>query len=338
MMIAVKPPRLSKGDTIGIISPASPTAARVPRRFERGVHAIEEMGYSVKIGRNARKLRGHKAGTIQERVDDLHEMFQDEEVKAIITSIGGYNSNELLPVIDYRLVKENPKILCGYSDITSLLCGIHSQTGLVIFYGPQVLPQFGDFGGLIQYTRTYFGKLLTQSQPPGRIEPSTEYTYERLEWDREDNRPRKMMPATGWKILKDGKAHGKLVGGHIGTMASLAGTKYLPSFKDTILFWEDTESSTPETDRVLCQLKTIGVFEQIRGMIVGRTNPNEYVVYSKELGLHEIILESTRKYDFPIIAEMDFGHTDPMFTIPYGIEALIDTGELEFSIMESAVR
>ena len=260
------------------------------------------------------------------------------KVKAIITSLGGYNSNELLPVIDYELIKKNPKVLCGYSDITSLLCGIHSQTGLVTFYGPHILSQFADFGGPLPYTRDYFNRILTQAQRLGKIEPSTEFTYERLEWDRDDNRERKRIPTPGWKVLKEGNARGRLVGGHIGTMASLIGTKYLPSFKDAILFWEDTESSTPETDRLLCQLKMVGVFDQIRGMIVGRTNPNEYEVYSKELGLQEIIQESTREYDFPIIAEMDFGHTDPMFTIPYGVEAVINTEEVEFSIMESAVR
>ena len=285
------------------------------------------MGYSVKAGKNAKKTRGHKAGTAQERVDDLHEMLEDEKVKAIITSLGGYNSNELLPIIDYELIRNNPKILCGYSDITFLHCGIYSQTGLVTFYGPHLLVQFADFGGPIPYTRNYFEKLLCQAQPLGRVEPSKEYTCERLEWESDDVRPRKLMPAPGWKVLKEGNARGRLVGGHIGTIAGLMGTKYLPSFKDTILFWEDTESSTPETDRLLCQLKMVGVFDQIRGMIVGR-----------ELGLHEIIFEATKEYDFPIIAEMDFGHTDPMFTIPYGIEASINTGKMDFSILESSVR
>ena len=173
-MVPVKPARLSKGDTIGVISPASPAAGRVPRRFERGLRSIEEMGYSVKVGKNARRVRGHKAGFVQERVDDLHEMFRDEKVKAIITSLGGYNSNELLPVIDYELIKKKPKILCGYSDITFLHCGIHSQTGLVTFYGPHILSQFADFGGPIPYTQDYFNRILTQAQPLGKIEPSTE--------------------------------------------------------------------------------------------------------------------------------------------------------------------
>jgi len=295
------------------------------------------MGYSIKVGKNAKKVRGHKAGTISERIEDLHEMFEDKRVRAIITSIGGYNSNELLPLIDYGLIRKNPKILCGYSDITALHCGIHSQTGLVVFYGPQILSQFGDFGGLIPYTRDGFTRLLKQPNAPGRIEPSDEYTYERLEWDKDDNRKRGMKKAEGWKMLREGEAEGKLVGGHLGTFCSLIGTKYFPSFDDTIMFWEDTESSTAETDRLLAQLRMAGIFDQIQGMIIGRVNPNEYVVNSKELELHQVILESTRDYDFPIIAEMDFGHTDPMFTIPYGIPAKINSQELEFSILESAV-
>jgi muramoyltetrapeptide carboxypeptidase len=295
------------------------------------------MGYSVKIGKNAKKVRGHKAGTIRERIDDLHEMFEDKKVRAIITSIGGYNSNELLPELDYELIRKNPKILCGYSDITSLHCGIHSQTGLVVFYGPQLLPQFGDFGGLIPYTRKWFDSLVQQPRAIGRVDPSDVYTYERLEWDRDDNRKRQVKKADGWKMLKKGRGQGKLVGGHIGTFCSLFGTKYLPSFKDAILFWEDTESSTAETDRLLAQLRMAGIFDQINGMIVGRVNPNEYTVNSNDLGFHDIILDATRDYEFPIVAEMDFGHTDPMFTIPYGVVGKIDTVQLEFSILEPAV-
>ena len=127
------------------------------------------------------------------------------------------------------------------------------------------------------------------------------------------------------------------MGGHLGTMAGLIGTKYLPSFKNTILFWEDTETSTPETDRLLYQLKMVGIFDQIRGMILGRTNPNEYVVHSKDLDLHKVTIEATEEYDFPIIADMDFGHTDPMFTIPNGVETRINTAEMEFSLIGSAV-
>lgn len=295
------------------------------------------MGYSAKVGKNALKSRGHKAGTIQERIDDLHEMFEDEKVREVITAIGGYNSNELLSEIDYGLVRRNPKILCGYSDITSLHCGIHSQTGLVVFYGPQLLSQFGDFEGLIPYTRRWFDRIVQEPHALGRIEPSGQFTYERLEWDRDDNRSRQMRNTEGWKILKRGSAEGNLVGGHIGTFCSLFGTKYLPSFKDAILFWEDTESSTAETDRLLTQLRMSGIFDQIEGMIVGRVNPNEYKFNSKELGLHEIILDATVDYDFPIIAEMDFGHTDPMFTIPYGVRGRIGTERLEFSILEPAV-
>ena len=323
---------------IGIISPAYPHAGKISTRLEIGIQALQKLGYKVKVGKNARKVHGHKAGTPEERVEDLHQMFEDNEVKAIITTIGGYNSNEMLDLMDYRLIERNPKIFCGYSDITSLHCAIHNLTGLVTFYGPQVMSQFADFGGPIRYTLEWFEKIVSSPKPLSRIEPSKEFTFERLEWRKEDTRPKKLIPAPGWKVLKEGIAAGRLVGGHIGTLQDLAGTKYFPKFKGKIFFWEDTESNTAMTDRYLCHLRMIGIFDQIKGMIVGRVNPNEYKVKEKDYGLHQVILDATKNHDFPIIAEMDFGHTDPMFTIPYGIKARLDTENLEFSFLESAVR
>ena len=337
-MKLVKPHKLEKGDSIGIISPASPHAANISSRFERGLQFIEKIGYKVKVGKNARKVHGHKAGTPEERVEDLRKMFEDREVKAIITAIGGYNSNELIDLIDYKLLEQNPKIFCGYSDVTFLHSAIHSRTGLVTFYGPQVMSQFADFGGAIKYTQKYFERLVSDPTPLGRIEPSKNFTFERLEWGREDTRPRKLVPAPGWKVLKEGKAYARLVGGHIGTLLDLAGTKYFPEFKGKIFFWEDTESNTAMTDRYLCHLRMMEIFDKIEGMIVGRTNPYEYHIKDKSYGLHQVILDATEDYDFPIIAEMDFGHTDPMFTIPYGIKAGIDTEKLEFLLLESAVK
>jgi muramoyltetrapeptide carboxypeptidase len=274
----IKPKRLQKGDTIGIISPSYPSAGQIPSRLERGIRAIQRLGYSVKIGKHVWIIYGHKAGTASERVEDIHEMFEDTNVKAIIASIGGYNSNELLDLIDYNLIKRNPKIFCGYSDITALHCGIHTLSGLVTFYGPNVMSQFAEFGGPLRYTIDSFQKAVSsKTAAVRRIIPSREYTYEWLEWGKHDKRrPRKLIRSPQWNVLKSGYAEGELIGGHLRTVADLAGTRYFPDFTKKIFFWEETESNTALTDSILMYLKMLGVFDRIRGMIIGRINPNEY--------------------------------------------------------------
>ena len=336
-MRMIKPRRLEKGDTIGVVSPASPIAGKIPSRFQRGIENIRKLGFKIKIGGNATRIYGHVAGRPDERAEDLHAMFEDPKVKAIICAVGGYNSNELLELLDYNLIKRNPKIFMGYSDITSLHAGIHSQTGLVTFYGPAVMPQFGEFPRPLRYSVENMEKILCNAKPAGKLMPSNECTYEKLPWGKEDNRPRKMIPSTGWGCLKSGEAEGSLVGGHLGTLEALSGTKYFPSFKNSIFFWEETESSTPETHRSLVHLKMLGVFDQTNGMIVGRTNPTEYEVREKDYDLDKIISDVTKGYDFPIITEMDFGHTDPILTLPYGIKARMNANLTEFSLLESAV-
>ena len=169
------------------------------------------------------------------------------------------------------------------------------------------------------------------------MEPSDEFTYERLEWGKEDVRPRRLIRAPGWRSLKPGSATGRLVGGHLWTITYLAGTKYFPDFEDKILFWEDKESSTALTNQALWHFKMLGVFDKITGMLVGRVNPNDYRISSNDFDLYSTILDATREYDFPIIADMDFGHTEPIITLPYGIKASMDVAKLGFSMLESAV-
>jgi len=337
-MPSLLPQKLQKGDTIGIISPAAPLAGILPKRFDRGVKELEKLGYKVKVGKSAKTITGHKAGTPAQRVEDLREMFEDSEVKAIISAIGGYNSNDMLDLIDFGVIKKNPKIFCGYSDITSLLCAINSVTRLVTFYGPMLMPQFADYSGPISYTRDWFFRLLGSAEPIGKITPSSTFTHEYLSWEKDDVRPKKLFPSSGWKALRPGIGEGELVGGHLGTVLHLAGSKYFPDFRGKIFFWEDTESETAITNSILEHFKTLGVFDQIKGMIIGRTNPEEYKTSAEGHNINSVVLEATEGYDFPILSDMDFGHTDPMFTIPTGIRARMNADKGEFSILDAAVR
>jgi len=335
--VTILPGRLKKGDTIGVISPASPFPAWFPRRFARAIHNLESKGYRVKLGTHVRDRLGHKAGDREVRLTDLHSMYEDDSVKLVMTSLGGYNSNELLEDLDYDLVRRNPKGLVGYSDITALHLAIHSKTGLTSFYGPHLMSQFGEYPDAQPYTFKNFERVLSQVGPPGQIEPSTEWTEERLEYDEQDDRPRSMKRTTGWKALRPGTATGPLMGGEISTLVIQTSTGYMPSLDGAIFFWEIYDgSSLAWVDRFLANLRTKEVYEKIGGMLVGRTSTKGFET-SSGIGLDRVILENTRGYDFPVMVNMDFGHTDPMMTLPIGIRSTMHAEDSYLSIDEPAV-
>jgi muramoyltetrapeptide carboxypeptidase len=338
-MNLIRPRRLLPGDTIGVVAPSSPVAAVCPRRLERGVAHLESLGYRVKLGDNVRKKKGHAAGTIEERLHDLHAMFADPDVKMIITTIGGSCSHHLLEDLDFDLIRQNPKIFMGYSDITALHLAIHERTGLVTFLGPAVLPQFGEFGGLLPYTRDYWERAILRPDPVGAILPSEGWIEEHLRWETEDDRPRELVPNPGLKVLKEGFAEGPLLAANMGTMLLLAGTPYFPETEGKILCLEDDPSESPASiDRYLTQFRQMGVFGKIKGLVVGRFHTA--VGFTADNSLDDLILQATRGYDFPILTEVDFGHTDPMLTLPNGVRARLDTTEAHpphFAILEAAV-
>jgi muramoyltetrapeptide carboxypeptidase len=335
----IRPKRLQRGDTIGIVSPSSGIAALCPRRLQRGIEELKRLGFQVIVGKNAKKRNEYMAGTMEERIEDLHEMFANSEVKAIITTIGGTCSHQLLEDLDYHLIKNNPKIFMGYSDITALHLAIFKQTGLVTFLGLAVLPQFGEYGGLLDYTKEYFEDVLIKGKAV-EFRHSKEWISERLLWDQEDNRKRKTIPNEGAKVLKPGQAEGKIIAGNMGVMLLLAGTPYFPDVNDAILCLEDDEEETPASiDRFLTQMRHIGVFEKIKALVVGRFHPLVGFGEDNKL-LKEILLRATRGYDFPIVYDADFGHTDPMMILANGINASLEAkenGDVSFRMLEVAV-
>lgn len=335
----IKPTKLQKGDTIGIISTSSPVAAMCPRRFQRGMDELERMGFRVKIGKHALNKCGHLAGTIEERLKDFHDMIRDQEVKGIINTIGGFNSNQLLDSLDYDLIKQNPKVIVGYSDFTAVLHAIYQKCNLVTYMGPALLPQFGEFGGLLPYTKHYFTSVLQDPSDDLVFKPSTHWISERLMWDQDDVRPRTQIKNHGPYVIREGEAAGKILAGNLGTLLLAAGTPYLPNFKDCILFLEDDESEHAATiDRYFTQLRNMGVFEEVNGIVIGRFHPD--VTFHDDYPLSEIVKVATRGYDFPIIAGADFGHTDPMLTLPNGIQVdmKVSNEEIILQLKEKAVQ
>lgn len=334
----MKAPSLRPGDHIGIVSPSWGGAGLFPHRVENGIRQLERLGFQVKLGRHALNSSGIVSDSAEKRVSDLHEMFRDREVRLILAAIGGDHSCHLLPLLDFDLIAENPKILMGFSDITVLNVAIWRETGLVTLNGPSLLTDFAEYPEMLEYTRSAFLQAVCQPRPIGQVMPSPWWTEEVLDWNekRDLERPRAGEPSAGWSWLKDGIAEGVLVGGCLESLQHLRGTRFWPSFEDSILFIETSEAAPPPAwlDGTLMDYENMGVFSRLSGLLVGR--PMRYSSEQRQQ-LRDVVLERTRHFSFPIIMDMDFGHTAPQFVLPLGCRARIDSDKRAFEIVEAAV-
>ena len=333
----LRPPHLQRGATIGIVSPSAPVAARQPRRWQRGLRSLKALGFEVKVGQHALSDTGHTAGRAEDRAADITSLFLDDEVDTILATIGGYNSNQLLEHLDFDAIRTHPKILMGYSDTSALLLAILEMTGLVTFMGPALLPQFAEPAGLHPFTAKALQALLLEPTRQQTLEPSGTWIRERQRWGVNDDRPRGEVPNPGPRVVREGRASGRLVAGNLGTMLVLAGSPYFPNLDGAVLCIEEDELETPASvDRYLTQLRTMGAFEQIAALLVGRFSPD--VGFTDSHHLASLLLEATHGYAFPIATGFDFGHTDPMLTLPIGVRTEIDlTGQPRWTLLEPAV-
>jgi muramoyltetrapeptide carboxypeptidase len=307
-----------------------------PHRTARGVQHLQSLGFEVRIGSHALNQRGFVSDTPQNRVDDIHSMFGDSEVKAMVAAIGGDHSCHLLPLLDYDLIRENPKVFIGFSDITVLNLAIWKKTGLVTFNGPALLPDFAEYPRMFEYTESYMLKAVCETRPIGLIEPSTWWTDEFLDWAEKADlkRPRAQHTSAGWSWLRGGMAEGVLIGGHLGSLEHLRGTGFWPEWQDAIMFFDTSEDPPPVVDGMLMDYENMGVLERLKGLMVGR--PTRYAEEERKQ-LREVVLERTRGYTFPVVADMDFGHTAPQFTLPMGCRARIDAENQRFEVIDAAV-
>ncbi len=339
----IKPKKLEKGDTIAFIAPSGGLGGLVPHRVENARKFLESKGFKVKEFPTSRSIKGNSSATPQERVEDIHNAFKDPEVKAIICTTGGLSSNELLDLINYKLIKENPKIFCGYSDISVLHYAFLKKANLTTFYGPAAMTQFGEFPQPLEYTYNYFIKAVSETKPIGRIIPSEKWTDELLDWRYKEDlkRPRKLYPNKGFLWIKKGKVSGRIVGGCLSSILKLKGTKFNTDYADKILFIETPEGQDftkgeplNYVDSQVMDLRNTGVFSKIKGLIVGRGYG-----YTKEerKDFEKIIKKHTESYNFPVLFNVDIGHSDPMITIPLGVKVTLDSSKNLFSIDEIGV-
>lgn len=324
-MKLINPNPLKRGDTIGIISPSAGLAPFAMHRIDNAVAYLKKSGFDVLIGKHALENNGYVSSSIEARLDDIHSMFSNSKIKAIICTIGGNNSNQLLPFIDYKLIGRNPKIFIGYSDISVLHFALQSQSGLATYYGPCVMTQFGEYPKPLAYTiKAFSQQLLKHDSPVIDIKQSKFWTDDAPNWFEKKDLlgQRKQVKNTGYEWLKKGRATGFAWGGTIPSINYLLGTKYWVNPKNSIFFLDIPEGKDissglglSEVDAYLTNLENAEVFTEIRGFIVGR--PYKYSDEDHK-NLKKIILRITDKYNFPILYNANIGHVDPIITLRYG--------------------
>lgn len=312
------PKRLKSGDEVRIIAPARSLSLISDTNINNAVVCLKQyLGLKVSFSKNVYESDVFISSSIASRVNDIHDAFSDQNVKGILTVIGGYNSNQLLGHLDYELIKNNPKILCGYSDITALANAIYRKTGMTTFSGPH----FSTFGCLegIDYIKEYFKKCLMAD---GAFAVHASPTWSDDEWYL-DQSNRTFLHNDGIVTINQGSASGTIVGGNLCTLNLLHGTEYMPDLSDTILFVEDDFLVFPEIfDRDLQSLIMQPGFSGVKGMVIGRFQRASKM----SIDVLKAICHSKRELkNIPIIANADFGHTMPMFTFPIGGIAKLDT-------------
>ncbi len=328
MINKIIPQKLQKGDEIRVIAPASGVKIISKECRQLASERFAQMGLKVSYGKNAVDENWDEGGStsVENRVADIHEAFLDKNVKAVFTMIGGNNSNQLLDFIDFDIIRNNPKIFCGFSDITALLNAIYAKTGLVTFSGPH----FSSCGMLkgIDYTLQNLQKMLFEMKE-NQIVPSAEWSDDPWFLDQEN---RQFIKNEGWWILQNGKASGTLIGGNLGTFDLLLGTPYRPAFeKDTVLFVEDTgDTNIAVFTRDLQALLQQPDFRNVKAILIGRFQKNSKVTREQL----EFMVKRFAPYvkDLPITANLDFGHSTPLLTIPLGGTAEIENGNIKFSL------
>ena len=304
------PNKLKPGDEIRVVSPSSGLGF-IPEEL-RGIAAgrWEDLGLRVSYGGAGEVLDRFESSPVEERVSELHEAFADAGVAGMLTIIGGYNSNQLLARLDYDLIGENPKVLCGFSDITALATAIHAKTGLVTYSGPH-FSTFSMERGL-RYTLDHFERCLMR-EGPYDVEPADHWSDDLWYLDQVN---RVLVPNPGYEVLNEGEARGTLLGGNLGTLALLFGTPYMPGLEGTILLLEDDEEIQPHHfDRTLQSLIHQPGFEGVRGIVLGRFQRASNM--DRET-LAEIVRSKPELDDIPVVANASFGHTTPAFTFPIG--------------------
>ncbi len=313
----IKPPRLRPGDLVGLVAPGGYASDRI---IEKSVRNIEALGLRVKVGTYLRAVHGNYAGSVQQRLADLHAMVADPEVKMIWPVRGGSGCISLLSGLDYDLIRRNPKILLGYSDITALHLAIHARTGLVGFHGPVASSTLAD------YSREHMLAVLCEPRPSYTIPMAPENAVKV-----------QTEPQFAIRTLTQGVAIGPLIGGNLSLLAALCGTPYAPDFRGGLLFVEEVGEAPYRIDRMLMQLDLSYGLANAAGVMVGVCEDCKPEAGERGLNLDETLDEHLKPLVIPAVTGYSIGHIRHQFTAPVGVQARLDTAAQTVTLLEPAV-
>ena len=313
----VRPGRLRPGDTVGLVNPAG--AVWEPVNVKIVAESLAALGFKTRRGANLLARRGYFAGTDEQRAADLNAMFADPEVRAIHCVRGGWGCARLLPLLDWRTIAKNPKILLGFSDITALLLALHAKTGLVTFHGPVGSSQWNPFN---------VGSMKRVLQEAEAV------TFENLKEIDEDDLA---VVENRVQTLHPGTARGTLLGGNLTVLTSLVGSSYLPDWEGCILFLEDVEEAPYRIDRMLTQLRLAGILQKARAVIWGQCTGCRPGEGYGSLTVTDVLLDHLRPLGVPAWQGAMIGHVDRQFTLPVGLEVEADATTGRIRMLTPAV-
>jgi muramoyltetrapeptide carboxypeptidase len=308
-MRILKPKRLRHGDVIGICAPAGSLAS--PNLLDDGIRYIEQSGFRVELGKNLYRRNGYLAGTDAQRVADLHALFSNKHVRAIFAARGGYGSHRILPLLDFAMIKRNPKMLVGFSDITALQFALLAKIGMTSLSAPLVVEMPATF---TPETEELFWRALTSAKPLGTISARRKQSF--------SGRP---------------VAEGRLIGGNLSLLAALTGTEYCSAVRNNILFMEEIGERPYRIDRMIQQLKLSGVFKHSTGIILGDFSDCNPVKGKLSLTLSKIFSDSFNEFKYPILSGFRYGHIKHSLSIPIGILARLNRQKNSIEFLESVV-
>jgi muramoyltetrapeptide carboxypeptidase len=314
----VKPRRLTAGDTVGLVAPASATFNSVDLEIAR--ESLQALGLTVKVGKHLLGRHGYLAGSDKDRAADINTFFADTSVRAVLPIRGGWGSSRVLPYLDFDIIRKNPKVVLGFSDITALLLSIHARSGLVTFHGPNGLGRW-DAWSVDYLKRVLFNAEAVRMENPKDLSDRNSLTQT-------ENRVQTITPGT---------ARGRLAGGNLTVLTAILGSPYLPDWDGAILFLEDVGEDLYRVDRMFTQLKLAGVLQKIRGVVFGtcaECGPGEGF---GSLTMEEILADHIKPLGVPAWFGAMIGHQMPQWTVPVGIEATIDATHGTITLNEPAV-
>ncbi|MGE7113735.1 S66 family peptidase [Lysinibacillus sp. NPDC047702] len=325
--------RLRIGDQIGIFSPSSPATVTAAPRFNRAKQFLTEKGFQIIEGQLTGKQDGYRSGSPKERAEELNQLIRNPDIKMIMSTIGGTNSNSMLPYIDYEAFQLNPKLIVGYSDVTVILLAIYAKTGIPTYYGPAFIPSFGEFEPLVYETYRYFEQFFIRKQKlPYSIDIPSLWTEDSANWLEKTHE--KKLQNNEWITVNSGIAEGRLIGGNLNAIYGSIGSPFMPKFKKgDILLIEDSIKNAETVEKNFAMLKNHGVFNLVSGILVGKYERFDDMGTEKKP--YEILTEIIDNPSIPILAEFDSCHTHPMIPMPIGKKVSLDAANKTVELVEN---